>query len=86
MMINETCSAINDRAKYARIGVMRHTMVFVPLERVQFTGVSSSYFQRCMGLASFEVRTASTFDRPDAHIPDLPLELARALQEAVVRR
>ena len=23
MMINETCSAINDRAKYARIGVMR---------------------------------------------------------------
>jgi len=70
----------------SRSGVMRHTKVFIPVERIQFVEVSSSFFQRRLGLASLEVRTASSFATADATIPDLPLHVARALQDAAVRR
>ena len=78
--------ALQDGFLCARIGVMRHTIVCVPVQRIQFAEVSSSYFQRRLGLASFELRTASAFATADATLPDLPAEVARELQDAAVRR
>lgn len=78
--------ALQDGFLCARSGVMRQTTVFVPLQRIQFAEVGSSWFQRRLGLATFELRTASAFATADATIPDLPADVARELQDAAVRR
>lgn len=77
--------AVKDGFVCARGGVLKRSTVFIPLERVQFVGMDSSFFQRRLGLASLSVRTASSFATADATIPDLPRDVARSLQDQIVR-
>ncbi|MCB8932092.1 MAG: PH domain-containing protein [Fimbriimonadaceae bacterium] len=77
--------AIRERFLCVRGGVLKRSIVFIPLERVQYVEAGSSPFQRALGLATLRVRTASSFATPDAVIPDLPAPVAHRLQDEIVK-
>ena len=73
--------AMSDDMLYIRRGRLFHRMTAVPYARLQFVDVTAGPLDRRFGLASVKLHTASA--STDAHIPGLPVDIARELRDTL---
>lgn len=74
---------LDDRALLARRGLLGRTTVVVPRDRIQACTVRQSPLDRRLGLARLSVLTAAAGLGNAWTIPDLPLDVALAAQDAL---
>ncbi len=73
----------DDEFLFARAGMWTRRMWIVPQEKVQSVSVSSSPFQRRLGLATLHVATAGAGERSNAVVVDLEQGLAERLRDSL---
>ncbi|WP_235558271.1 PH domain-containing protein [Sphaerimonospora mesophila] len=69
---------------YARSGWLSREWVFVPVSRIQTVDKAQGWFERALGLATVEIRTAS--HAGSSTIKGLDYEVAARLAEELARR
>ncbi len=74
--------AFTDNNLAARRGIFRKQAILIPFDRIQHYAITSTYFQRAMGLANITAVSASTGGHA-IHIADLDATTAAELSNAI---
>lgn len=76
--------AVRDGDLLVSRGVIFRTITAVPAHRIQHVDTRQGPIEQVMGLSSVQIFTASGMGA-DAHIPGLPLDVAEALRDRLLR-
>ncbi|MBX3044406.1 MAG: PH domain-containing protein [Candidatus Kapabacteria bacterium] len=76
---------ISDDLVFVKQGFWNQKLNIIPIEKIQTLHLTSTFFQRRLGLSSVLVDTASSFNISDAKIPDIDSEDAELILEELNR-